>query len=166
MFWLCFSSCNSSSTEISYDAPPKTIEEKPPAYILKPTSDNSDEGWELGDSQICNNPKDEVTYSDMSSVFGFDGEPFDGLSTEGGMALMQHDGIWWLWQIVAPSTIEGHSEQGDIRIIDTGVVSIRLYIDDLDLDGKQDMLIIGEYFTIIWDLLEDSELIEEKIPLQ
>ena len=29
---------------------------------------------------------------------------------------MKHDGVWWLWQIVAPSTIEGHSENGDVRL--------------------------------------------------
>ena len=164
MFWLWSLSCNSSSTEFSYDSPSKNSDDKPPAYILEPTSDTSDPGWIALGVQECEDPKEEVSFSDKSSLFGFDNSSFDGFSTEGGMALMKHDGVWWLWQIVAPSTIEGHSENGDVRIIDTGIVSIRLYITDLDLDGKQDMLIIGEYFSIVWDVLEDSEYIEEKIP--
>ena len=164
MFWLSFFSCTASDTEITYDTPSKNNQQKPPAYILEPTTDISDPGWIEEDVAVCENSSAEVAFSDQSSLFGYTEESFDGLSTEGGMALMKHDDVWWLWQIVAPSTIEGHSENGDVRIIDTGVVSVRLYIEDLDLDGKDDMLIVGEYFAIVWDLLEASQQIEEKIP--
>ena len=53
MFWLWSLSCNPSSTEFSYDSPSKNSDDKPPAYILEPTSDASDPGWLALGVQEC-----------------------------------------------------------------------------------------------------------------
>ena len=78
-------------------------------FDLNPPVNESSEGWELSGVLPCENPLSEVQYRDASEDFGYTGEIFDGLSTEGGMALRQKDGIWWLWQIVPPTTIQQFS---------------------------------------------------------
>ena len=54
MFWLPIFSCSSSDTEITYDTPSKNNQQKPPAYVLEPTTDISDLGWTEGEIETLN----------------------------------------------------------------------------------------------------------------
>ena len=165
MLYVLIFSCHLSPEEISYDRQkPKQTREEPEIVIIEPTSETSDIGWTQLGVQECVHPTSEVTYSDQSHIFGFEDEVFGNFSIEGGMALMQYQDAWWIWQIVAPGLVEGRSENGESQIIETPNIPIRLYIDDIDQNGLDDMMIVGEFFVIVWDVLNDTQQTEVIIP--
>ena len=165
--YLYLIACTTSNNHVDLKKGGRSPKDLPEdSFDFEAPVNQSSEGWELSEVLLCEEPLSEIQYRDASEDFGYIGEIFDGLSTEGGMALRQKDGIWWLWQIVPPMIIQGWSQEGDLREIETSNVPIRLYVMDLDQDGWDDMIIIGEFMQILWSLNTPDEYMEEIFPFR
>ena len=122
--------------------------------------------WSLGGVEACTNPRPDVSYQDVSQDFGFEGQNFMGAAVEGGMALQNYQNEWWLWQVHPQSAVEGHSENGQMRRFETDMPFSRLYVLDLDQNGKEELLILGEFLDVVWNLQYEDEYREQLLPLE
>lgn len=157
MLWLLLSiACTGEKKQITKPNPTDTGD------VI---TDNTDtQYWTLGETQTCANPAETVTYRDASADFGYIGGEFDGILFEGGMALQRYQDQWWLWQLEAPSFVRTRNQSGEMIHVDPSSVPMRLYIRDIDQDGKDDLLLLGEYFEVVWSVLTPDQYQEVLLP--
>lgn len=126
----------------------------------------SDDGWILGEVNACTNPLPEPTYTDASERFGYTGDRYNLYNIEGAIALQEYDGEWWLWQLGSDNP-KAFNSSGDVVEVDASSVTVRLYILDLNEDGEDDLVLLGEFLEVVWSVLtphEETEVLLEFEP--
>ena len=122
--------------------------------------------WSLGGVESCVAPREEVSYQNVSQSFGFDGQNFAGAAIEGGMGLRQHRDQWWLWQVVPQNAVEARTIEGQVYRLETEYPLSRLYIFDINQDGMDDLLILGEFLEVVWAVQTEEEYREVLLPME
>ena len=143
-------------------------EKQPENYVSTPELEvtNDSSLWTLGGVEQCNDPQSEVSYREASEEFGFQGENFLGPAVEGGMAFQYYQDEWWLWQVVPQQAVEGRTQDGQVIRYETDYPLNRLYILDINQDGKDDLLILGEFLDVVWSVQTEDEYRDVLIPIE
>lgn len=145
--WICIWGCTSSPKQ-----PPQTdTGEDSNAVELTPPTE-TDAGWTLGTVQACDNPSVVPTYTDVSANFGYNETTYPVYNIEGAIALQEYNDEWWIWQI-GTNEPYGWNQNGEMVEVDAASVAVRLYILDVNEDGEDDLVIIGEFLEIVWSVL-------------
>jgi hypothetical protein len=128
--------------------------------------EGTDDGWDVGEVQLCESPLTEPTYTDSSSSFGYSDADFPLMNIEGAIAIQDFEDDWWIWQI-GDSTeqsenlhVFGWNSAGEHTNRYTSSIPTRLYIWDADGNGEDDLFITGEFLEIYWSVLTDHEIHE------
>lgn len=142
------------SDEKQFNTTPENndTDQYPPESAPTETSD----GWTLGVPQTCEAPLSEPSYTDISDIFGYTGNTYQVYNIEGTIALQEYDDTWWLWQVGTENPF-ATNQRGDRIEVDGSSVTIRLYILDLNADGEDDLLLLGEFLEVYWSVLTPHE---------
>ena len=125
----------------------------------------TDPGWVLGSAQSCSNVSTDPSYTDASAQFGYVGEEFRIYSTEGALGLQQQNEDWWMWQLSATG-VQAWNQRAESYFIESASIPVRLYVLDIDENGEEDLLILGEFLEVVWSVQTPSERTEILMDVQ
>ncbi len=125
----------------------------PPPTGTTPTVDSggtSDAGWTLGTVQACDEPLDEVSWSDRSDLLAPDDRQ-EGPDDLGWLLLEPQGDTWQVFATGPLGVVTERSLGGSAtELFDLGGPGGGTRLADLDGDGAQDLLLIGEDLTVHW----------------